>query len=151
MLANDAQAYTNIIHSVNKDYESSSLGDILDLAEKFHVLVPKEEGWSVDDRGCSCPTCYKHVHRCHTHLLGMVQDARVKAPKEREIAEPSVRKGLVMGRSKAGQKRKLLLAAITADRKKNVLRSRALCSGLHVDRQRVKFPTLVSFSIPWLN
>ena len=142
-LAADANAYANLILAANKDHESSSIGDILDLAEKFHI-IPKVEGWSVDDLGCSCVGCYKLVHCCHARLVGMVLDANVKVPKAREIAEPAVRKGRVMGRGTAGQirqKRKRLLAAIAADKKKNVKKSRTL----HIEGPGVTFLTLASF------
>ena len=44
----------------------------------------------------------------------------------REIAEPSLRKGRVMVRGTAGQKRKILLASIAADKKKDVKKFRTL-------------------------
>ena len=94
------------------------LDDILDLAERFHVMEYKQEGWSVVNWGCSCVDCYKHVHCCHNILFGMILDARLKVPEGLEIAEPSMRKGRnAMTRGTAGQKRKRLLAAIAAEKR----------------------------------
>ncbi len=56
----------------------------------------------------------------------MVLDDTIKVLKSREIAEPSLRKGRVMGRGTAGQKRKLLLLSIAAEKKKRVKKSRTL-------------------------
>ena len=102
------------------------LDDILDLAERFHVLEYKQEGWSVVDWGCSCAGCYKHVHCCHMVLFGMMLNARLKVPKGLEIAELSLRKGHAMSRGTAGQKQKRLLAAIAAEKKSAGKKSRNL-------------------------
>ena len=102
------------------------LDDILDLAEKFHVLEYKQEGWSVVDWGCSCTGCYKHVHCCHMVLFGMMLNARLKVPEGLETAEPSLRKGRAMSRGTAGQKRKHLLAAIAAEKRTAGRKSRNL-------------------------
>ena len=59
----------------------------------------------------------------------MVLDSKVnrKVPPSLEIAEPTVRKGRVMGgRGSAGQKRKRFLALIAADKKKQTKKSRNL-------------------------
>ena len=56
----------------------------------------------------------------------MILDSSIKVPKAREVAEPSLRKGRVMGRGCAGQKRKLILHAIAAEKKKHVKKSRIL-------------------------
>ena len=56
----------------------------------------------------------------------MVLDPKVKVPAVMEIAEPAVRKGRVLGRGTAGQRRKRLLAMIAADKKKNIKKSRTL-------------------------
>ena len=94
------------------------LDDILDLAEKVHVMEYKQVGWSVVDWGCSCADCYKYVHCCHSVLFGMILDARLKVPEGLEIAEPSLRKGRnAMTRGTAGQKRKRMLAAIAAEKR----------------------------------
>ncbi len=94
--------------ATNKDHETSSIGYLLDLSEKFHMILPKMGGWGVDNLGCSCEHCYKHVHCCHCRLLRMVLDFKVKVPAALEIAEPAVRKGRVIGHGTAGQRRKQL-------------------------------------------
>ena len=60
-----------LLSESNKDHKGMHLDDILDLAERFHVMEYKEEGWSVVDWGCSCVDCYKHVHCCHNILFGI--------------------------------------------------------------------------------
>ena len=107
LIAPDRDEYLRLILESDTLHDEAHITDILDLAEKFHLVLWKGKGWSVDPSGCSCTTCYKHVHCCHGRLLSMALDDKIKVPKSREIAEPSLRKGRVMGRGTAGQKRKL--------------------------------------------
>ena len=39
LLTADANEYASLIHAANKDQESSSIGDILDLTEIFHIII----------------------------------------------------------------------------------------------------------------
>ena len=88
LISEEAVKYPKLLSEKNKDHRGMGLDDILDLAESFHVLEYKQEGWSVVDWGCSCTGCYKHVHCCHMVLFGMMLNARLKVPEGLEIAEP---------------------------------------------------------------
>ena len=63
LIAPDLDDYLRLIQDSDKSHNDEQLTDILDSAEKFHLVLCKMNGRSVDPFGCSCMTCYKHV-RC---------------------------------------------------------------------------------------
>ena len=97
-----------------------TIEEILDLAEMFHAVEWKGEEWSVVPFGCSCVGCYKFLTCCHGTLLEMMLNGTLTIPKEIETTEPSLRKGRIMVRGTAGQKRKRLLAAMKSEKKVGV-------------------------------
>ncbi len=118
-------------------HNDAHITDTLDLTEIFHFVLWKQMEWCVDHFGFSCTTCYKHVHCFHGRLLGMVLDDKIKVLNSHEIAEPSLRTGRVMVRGTAGQKRKLILQSIAADKKKHVKKFRTL----HMEGPMVSMPS----------
>ena len=126
LVAEEGRKYLRLIHKGNKDHEGMTLAEILALADKFHVITPKPEGWGVVNLGCSCSKCYKHLHCCHSVLFGMILDPLLKVPTSREVVEPSLRKGRSMTRGTAGVKRKRLLAAMAAEKRTAFKKSRTM-------------------------
>ena len=49
LVMEEALKYARLLSEKNKDHKGMTLDGILDLAEKFHVLEYKQEGWSVVD------------------------------------------------------------------------------------------------------
>ena len=115
-----AGAYRRLQAKGNREHESMTIDEILDLAEKFHQLEWKSADWSWTPWGCSCADCYKYLGCGHNTLMAMLFDPKLTVPKEKETAEPSMRKGRIMARGTAGQKRKRLLAAMRAEKKVGV-------------------------------
>ena len=96
------------------------------LSEKFHHLEWKGIAWSVSGWACSCPTCSKECVCTNNVLLEMVFNRDMTVPEERETALPSVRKGRMMARGLAGDKRKRVMAAIAAEKSAGVKKSRLM-------------------------
>jgi hypothetical protein len=115
-----ASAYKRLRMTGNREHESMTIEEILDLAEMFHAVEWKGEEWSVVPFGCSCVGCYKFLTCCHGTLLEMMLNGTLTIPKEIETTEPSLRKGRIMVRGTAGQKRKRLLAAMKSEKKVGV-------------------------------
>ena len=110
----------------DRQHEKMSLEEILTLSEKFHHLEWKGIAWSVSGWACSCPTCSKECVCTNNVLLEMVFDRDMTVPEKRETALPSVRKGRIMARGLAGDKRKRVMAAIAAEKSAGVKKSRLM-------------------------
>jgi hypothetical protein len=71
----ESQKYVRLVHSGNMDREGMSLKEILDLAEMFHVLEFKDDGWSVVDWGVRGDAYVRDANRQAIHFLLMAPPA----------------------------------------------------------------------------
>jgi hypothetical protein len=116
-------AYKRLQMKGNREHETMTVEQILDLAEMYHDISWKGVGWSAVPFGCCCVGCYKYLACCHGTLLEMMLNATLTIPKVKEPSEPSLRKGRIMVRGTAGQKRKRLLAAMKSEKKVGIKRA----------------------------
>ncbi len=103
-----------------------ALPQLLDTAEKFHLIEDKGSGWSVVRWACSCTRCYKWGCCGHDALIDMVLNAKRVVPEDLEVARPPLRKLCTESRGMAGTKRKQYMAGIEQEKKTGVKKSKKL-------------------------
>jgi hypothetical protein len=127
-----ADAFEQLIDESNRNYESLSLDELLDVNDSFIMIEARPKTWSVVPAACSCAHCFKMCVCAHNVLLGMCFDQSLKVPTAWEQAEPSMRKargrrGVGVGRGVAGEKRRMkLLKTIQKEKHDGVKKSTVL-------------------------
>ncbi len=108
-MANErAEAFEQLIDESNRNYESLSLDELLDVNDSFIMIDARPKTWSVVPAACSCAQCFKMCVCADNVLLGMCFDQSLKVPTAWEQAELSMRKargrrGVGVGRGVAGE------------------------------------------------